>query len=619
MFTFAEFLEFLTALLGDDHALVASLTEANSAGDTDDARWAAVSDEALGQLADELRTAAGDDDIDISELAAIADRLDEVAALADARFTAAEEDATARAALLERISNSDTGDGDDDGTDDGDDSGDDSDDGADDAAADDAAGADQQPEPVNAGGGRTPRQPSLARTNARRSHRSAPTPPPAAADVTVRLADNFGDHGRGAELSLEQFGDALLRATRDNRGTYRGTPQKLRVGTVRHELPEARQLTGNVAQNSERVAALQREARQALANAEDNAARVAALTQPLTAAGGGLCAPVTPYYPVQTLGDDLRDVADFVMRMQADRGGITFVPPPSFVDGWGADLADGVAEWTMEDDAFADDPSFDPETDGKPCAVLDCDDPVTVVIEAITKCIEISNIRAMTYREQIDAALHYLSMHHARVAETALLVGSVDRPGIARLTDETVTFDGALGASREVPRAFGTAAAALRDQFRMSDSETLDVLLPHWVPAAMTLDVAAALAGGSTDEQLAFSETAIGRAFLRHNLRVGYFRDTQNFTDSGAFPGAVSGYLFPPGTFMMLDDPELDLGIVRDSALNGRNRFRYFAESFEAIAKVGVVARQVTLTNFCLNGGQAGTIDPADVDCLTVS
>lgn len=604
MLTFAAFLQWLTSLLGGDHALVTALTTAEAAADTDDERWAHVDDTTLDNLRAELRTAAQNDDVDVQTLGDIADRLDEVNALVELREATAAEEAAAREALLARIGGD---------TDDATRSTDDADGEPDTEPVDEVepAATDTQPEPVAAAAPPV-RQPSLARTAARRPHATAPAPAePEQPQVSVQLADTIGDFGRGAELSVSEFADAVMRATRENRGGYRGAPTKLRLGTIRHELPEHRQLTGNVALNSQRVGELQRQAREQMASADDNAAAMAALVAPLTASGGGLCAPTTPYYPVQTLGDDLRGVADFVMSMQADRGGINFVPPPSFVSGWGADLADGVSEFTVEDDA-------DPDFAGKPCAVLDCDEPVTVVIEAIVKCLEVTNIRAMTYREQVEAALHYLSMFHARTSETALIVGTVDRPGIERLCDDTVTFTGPLGASRELVRSAGVAATALRDQFRMSSSEVLDYLLPHWVPAAMALDVAAALTGTTTDEALAFSEAAVGRAFGRYNLRVGYFRDTQNFTADDTFPSTASGYLFPPGTFMHLTDPELDLGLVRDSALNSRNVARYFAETFEAIAKVGVVAREVT-TDVCLNGAQSGTLDPADVDCLSAS
>jgi hypothetical protein len=52
-------------------------------------------------------------------------------------------------------------------------------------------------------------------------------------------------------------------------------------------------------------------------------------------------------------------------------------------------------------------------------------------------------------------------------------------------------------------------------------------------------------------------------------------------------PDVAEWMVFPEGTFQFLDGGSLDLGIVRDTATNARNRYETFAETFEGVAKRG--------------------------------
>jgi hypothetical protein len=54
------------------------------------------------------------------------------------------------------------------------------------------------------------------------------------------------------------------------------------------------------------------------------------------------------------------------------------------------------------------------------------------------------------------------------------------------------------------------------------------------------------------------------------------------------FPDAIDCLLFASGTKLFLDGGSLDLGLVRDSTLNARNRYRQFSETFEGVADRGI-------------------------------
>ena len=75
----------------------------------------------------------------------------------------------------------------------------------------------------------------------------------------------------------------------------------------------------------------------------------------------------------------------------------------------------------------------------------------------------------------------------------------------------------------------------------------------------------------------------------------------QGPTDLRNWPSDVHWYLYPEGSFLFLDGGTLDLGLVRDSTLNDTNDFQVFAETFEAVAFVGVESLAVTST-VCPNG-----------------
>lgn len=74
------------------------------------------------------------------------------------------------------------------------------------------------------------------------------------------------------------------------------------------------------------------------------------------------------------------------------------------------------------------------------------------------------------------------------------------------------------------------------------------------------------------------------------------------------YPNQIDACLFASGTKLFLDGGSLDLGLVRDSTLNARNRYRQFSETFEGIADRGVENLRLAMT--CQPTGQtAGTKD----------
>lgn len=78
------------------------------------------------------------------------------------------------------------------------------------------------------------------------------------------------------------------------------------------------------------------------------------------------------------------------------------------------------------------------------------------------------------------------------------------------------------------------------------------------------------------------------------------------------YPDQIDALLFATGTKLFLDGGNLDLGLVRDSTLNSRNRYRQFSETFEGVADRGIENLRLVMT-VQPTGGTAGTVDTSSI------
>ena len=124
-------------------------------------------------------------------------------------------------------------------------------------------------------------------------------------------------------------------------------------------------------------------------------------------------------------------------------------------------------------------------------------------------------------------------------------------------------------------------------------------------------------------QALATADHFHGEDFRRQRLAPGELHLGADITGQGGgrivlgaqvagalneFPASVVWYLFSEGTFLFLDGGTLDLGLVRDSTLNGTNDYKIFLETFEGVAKVGLESLKVT-SPVNLWGATAATVD----------
>ena len=330
-------------------------------------------------------------------------------------------------------------------------------------------------------------------------------------------------------------------------------------------------------------------------------ASLQAADQALVAAGG-LYGPVDTSWDIYELGETLgRPVKDSLPAFKADRGGLRFMTPPVL-----ADLAGAVSVWTMEDDIEAADPLSDKE---KPCIRVNAGTEVTVYLEAQPLCLTFGNMGARAYPELVERHISLAMVHQARFAESRLLkrIGDLSVP---------VTAAAQLGAARDLLVQLDQATAAMRNRHRLDPEAPLRSIFPVWFKNALRADLVKQLPGDGQDAALSLADATIDSWFAERKVSVTWALDSissQYFAEQTAgalvaFPANVVWYLFPEGTFLFLEEANLDLGIVRDSTLNATNDYKMFVETFENVAKVGVESLVVT-SALKIAGASAGTVN----------
>lgn len=403
------------------------------------------------------------------------------------------------------------------------------------------------------------------------------------APITITAGADIPHVAAGSELpDLKSVASALIARKNGMGRTSGGDGEMFSVATFTTSFPESRYLSRN--------------------DIEINRAKIDDVVAPLTAAGG-LAAPVEIRYELFGLGSTDRPVKASLAVFGADRGGIRFVTPPVI-----GDLTGAVSLWTLQDDidaatAGAPDPV-------KPCLRVAAGAEVVVYLEAIPLCLTFGNMGARAYPELVERHTELAMVAHARFAETRLLtrIGSLST---------SVSAPAKLGAARDIFAQIDQAAAGYRNRHRIDVNSPLRAIFPEWFKNALRSDLIKQIPGDGNDDTFGLVDSKISAWFKVRNINVTWAMDGETGqifgTQAGAgaalsaYPGNVIWYLFAEGTFLFLDGGTLDLGLVRDSTLNGTNDYKIFLETFEGVAKVGVESLRVTSTLTIL-GASAATV-----------
>ena len=322
-------------------------------------------------------------------------------------------------------------------------------------------------------------------------------------------------------------------------------------------------------------------------------------------ASGGNCAPLEPSYEFFRLAESLNPVEQALPTVEAPRGGIRFILPPSWTD-----AQPGVRVTTEAEDAAGY-----PPTEPKPCVQVECPPIEECRVDAVSQCVTFGNLNYRVFPEQVEAFLQDLSVAFTATKEIHYL-DAIDNASTA------VVAAAPYGATRSSTTLILAAAAAYRRRHHMAPSATLTLMLPSWMVEFIKIDMVNDHSMGLGF--LTAGESEVNAWLASMNLDVAWYYDSatgagQSLNDpqgAGAlngFPTSVVGYLFAPGTFVRLDGGTLDVGIVRDSLLNGTNDLQIFSEQWVQVCFVGLESVRLELS-LCPDGTGPEPVTP--LDCL---
>lgn len=445
----------------------------------------------------------------------------------------------------------------------------------------------------------------------------------ASVQVATKLSGAVGGHTVGEQLTRESM--ATVFADKMNTvfgGRGAGADGRHDVVRMEYTYPEDRTLDRN-------------------AEWSTNTRKIEAGQDPkaITAAGG-FCAPLEILYDIDTVGVTDRPVMAALNRFQVERGGIQYRPP---FDALGSDVlgesghTGGLGVWTATDDINV---SGSDNTTWKGCAVVTCPGLEMASVYSTYLCLEFPNFTSRFDPEWADATMQAALIAAARFQENQLLTrilnGSTDvtqtgDTGSKLLFGPNSTIagtDGAVSSARDMLVTLDRAVAYYRNRHRLDSMIPLTFILPRWVRELFRSDLTR---GFSYDlDALAVADSLIDSWFAARGVTPVWHLDglaatqvggstgptvVKQFYDNAtantmvpAYPTQVDSALFATGDWLYLDGGVLDLGLVRDSTLNARNRYRTFTESFEGVAFRGIESLRLVIETGVPTGATVGTI-----------
>ena len=367
-----------------------------------------------------------------------------------------------------------------------------------------------------------------------------------------------------------------------------GAAEDVVVASLKTEYPDThRMVEGDDHGNAERLDAL-----------ESDASLVAA---------GGICGPLPVDYAIPEVGDLDRPIRNSLARVEAPRGGIRTNVPPSLTQ---ADAGFGI--WTLANDV-------EPGSDGpltKPIVEFDCGQSVESFVYAATFRARYSNIRARFSPEVVASNARMGLVSHARLAELQLLSQMYGKA-------TAVTAASLLGASKDFFATLDNVTAHMRYRQRRSRTQAIHLWLPSWVQDMLRADFVRQMPAGDVVQQYAIADTAMDTMLRARNVNVTWtIEDADGLAGGGIGAAQVAGVVLDwpdtvrwlaayEGDMVFLDGGELDLGVVRDSALNASNRYETFYESWEGIHLRGSERPLLVTQTLNPNGAAAGLVATA--------
>lgn len=417
---------------------------------------------------------------------------------------------------------------------------------------------------------------AMVRMRAKQSKAAKPKPSASRFMQATAFTPNRSD-GSWMEGPRE-VAEAICAKQHAIRSTPAGVRENIYLASGQKSGPsfERPRLSGDAAQNLSLLRDVQAEARHDL--------------QALVASGG-CCAPATPLYDFFRLAERQTPIEDGLPTVPAPRATISYIVPPDWRDALGA-----IGTRTCAQDAATG-------TADKPCLHVTCPTTATASVVAVSQCVQFGNLDYRVFPEQVEAFLEDTGVAFDLTKET-LYLAAINSASTA------VTAGAKYGASRNLLWNHVLEATAYRKRNAMRRDSTIVALFPDWYLDIIKIDMAM-----DGDEGLSWfdvTDAQVIDAYRAHGIMLMFYNDLntaggQIAAAQGAgainpWPTSGASYVFAPGTFARLDAGSLDVGLVRDSVLNGTNDLELFMEEWVNLVMLGLESVKLTST-ICANGG----------------
>lgn len=305
------------------------------------------------------------------------------------------------------------------------------------------------------------------------------------------------------------------------------------------------------------------------------AARESRLSGGSLVAAGGWCAPSETLYGIKAMEtmDGLIDLP----TVGVDRGGINYTPGPDFSDiytsaGFSQTEAEAIAGTT------------------KACVEVDCPDFSEVRLDAVGYCVKAPLLTRTAYPEVIQRWIEGTMVANAHKVAARLIASMRTALGTAlapTLTGTPVTW-GTLSIIEWV-------IEMQRQAYRLSDSETLEVIAPRWLRAAIRADLANRMGIGKES----VSNGDIAQHFADRGAAVQWvlnYLEVATPLTSVAYPATAEVMVYPAGTFVRGNADVIQLDTVYDTADLQTNVYTAaFVEDGVLIAKMQHGGARITI------------------------
>lgn len=295
--------------------------------------------------------------------------------------------------------------------------------------------------------------------------------------------------------------------------------------------------------------------------------------EPNSLRAGGWCAPSETLYGL-CQAETLDGIID-VPEVGVSRGGLNFTEGPDFVDIY---TSAGFAQ--TEAEAIAG------ET--KDCVEITCPDFDEVRLDAVGICVRAPLLTRAAYPELIERWVSGTMVANQHKVGARIVTGMSTLLGATAswvLTGTPITW-GLL-------TALEFTAEQERKKRRLSQSESMEVVLPHWAPLALRAD----LANRNGIDERSVSRAQVMEHFTDRMLAPQFVYGLQDLADDAvAFPANITGLIYPAGTFVKGTEDVITLDTVYDNPSLVTNKYTAaFVEDGVLVAKMCPGGRKVTV------------------------